>query len=227
MRSALRLSVFVPTSLRSVSGVIPHYTLSDLAQVALRNHFRYWELKGKPAVRPPYGFSILIRRLWRAFSRLKNEPTAEAFLQRLYRITREASVARSRRRAPLRSSPVRSLDATICRSARHIILMAAYICARPLSGRFSELAIFDARFISEYAASMSLRSAGPWIAALHQGTRLRDHIFHTSRPDSTPPAEAKRRRIVTLTKDQLKSTARVTIGTAVWLLAFTLVSRPI
>ena len=77
-------------------------------------------------------------------------------------------------------------------------------------------------FVSEYAASMSLLSAGPWIAALHQGTSLRDHIFHTSRPDSTPPGEAKKRRIITLTKDQLKSTAPGTIGTAVWLLAFTL-----
>lgn len=47
-------------------------------------------------------------------------------------------------------------------------------------------------------------------------------MFQTCRPDSTPPLEAKRRRIVTLTKDQLKSTARGTIGTAVWLLAFTL-----
>jgi len=40
---------------------------------------------------------------------------------------------------------------------------------------------------------------------------------------SNPLVEAKRRSIVTLTKDQLKSTARGTIGTAVWLLlAFTL-----
>jgi hypothetical protein len=30
-------------------------------------------------VRPPYGFSILISRFWRAFGGLKNEPTAEAF----------------------------------------------------------------------------------------------------------------------------------------------------
>jgi hypothetical protein len=89
-------------SLRSVSGAMPQCTPQEVAKVALRNRFRYWDLQECCAALHRMGFQSFRVPCDRFGTAVGRVITRHLTLGQI--TTRGASVGRGRRRAPLRPS---------------------------------------------------------------------------------------------------------------------------